>query len=713
MKMSLILAVAIIQLTYGDQCSEVTDIGLCLKTSNFCYILEADVPYLSADNPNSGVVLDQVNDRCMSLNYFTRCDQLITKESCKLGSCLWDPINVECYEWDLAPCESYSKQICQWNSQCELVNLTQTLDLLTDYTMMNSADNSQRDGRALGTWLYEFGQIIQVLEKQKDQETYLFTKCQLKNLCELIQITDASQGITICHESELGCYFDSQYKMCRTISHTTSCADIKWKSRCESGASPCVWLGVKCVQYNDPDVPCSFLSTTACLNNEKCYLEGANCKSYLRCSDYKLKTTCDGDHGFKCYFDDYENQCKLLTTDIPCKKRGQNNCNWLGMCESIDNKCQVKLPDFYCQSYSQTDCESDTASPAECKWDGNLQLCKAALAYDCQSQTSQDCDKTGNCFFDVVLNQCTVIQRNTKCELLGQISCQKKINQTNNLCQWSTTRNLCISIFDLACEDIQAEFCQNREKCFKTGNVCQTRKQCQDNIQIVDCWDDASQFCYFNFDLQICTRVTTYSPCEQIFREASCNQAICAWQNGKCLKLENVSCSELTVQNCKYSSQCQYYNSECIPLDQCGLNDGNQDACELDSHHCLYNSETMKCSQIDGSSDCSSIIGADNCNYGACVLQPGQNRKLQCVEYQNADCSYLKQEYCNFGQCTWNVSQCVSYPYKIQKTTIIDNANATNTSSPTNGTVQNENNTTTSSSGYGILVISILAFFIE
>ncbi|CAD8148749.1 unnamed protein product [Paramecium pentaurelia] len=713
MKMFLILMIAIIQLTYGDQCSEVSDIGLCLKTSNFCYIVEANVPYLSANNPIEGVVLDQVNDRCMSLNYFTRCDQLITKESCKLGSCLWDPINVECYEWDQAPCQSYSKQICQWNSQCELVNFTQTLDLITNYTLMNNVDNLQRDGRAIGTWLYEFGQIIQILDKQQYQETYLFTKCQLKNLCELIQITDVSSGIALCHESELGCYFDAQYKMCRTISHTTNCADIKWTSRCESGAAPCIWLGVKCVQYNDPDVPCSFLSTTTCLNNEKCYLEGANCKSYLRCSDFKTKETCDNDHGFKCYFDDYENKCKLLTTNVPCKKRGQNNCEWLGTCEKIDNKCQVKLPDYICQSYSQIDCESDIA-PSQCDWDDNLQICKYEYAYDCSIQTSLDCDKTGNCYNDKVLNLCTVIQPNTKCELLGQISCQKKINQTNNLCQWSTTRNLCISIFDFACEDLTIEFCTYREKCFKTGNMCKTRKQCQDNIQIVDCWDEQSQFCYYNFDQQICTRVTTYSPCEQIFREASCNQAICAWYNGQCQKLENVSCSELTIQNCKYSSQCQYYNSECIPLDQCGLNNENQDACELDSHHCIYNSETKKCSQIDGLSDCTSIVGADNCNYGACVLQPGLNKKLQCVEYENSDCSFLKQEYCNFGQCTWNVTQCVQYPYKVQNTTIIiDNSNATNTSSPTNDTINNDNKTTSSSYDHGILFISILAFFIE
>ncbi|CAD8048550.1 unnamed protein product [Paramecium sonneborni] len=717
MKKSLIIVITIIKLVYGDQCSEVADIGLCLKTSNFCYILEANVPYLSADNQKDGVVLDKVNDKCMSLNFYTRCDQLVTKESCKLGSCLWDPMNYECYEWDQAPCQSYSNSICQWNPNCELVNQTQTLDLLTNFTLMNNVDNYQKDGRIKGTWLYEFGQIISVQEQQKDQETYLFTKCQLKNQCELIQIIDASSGIFQCHESELGCYFDAQQSKCITISHTTNCADIKWKSRCESGAAPCIWLGIKCVEYNDPDIPCSYLGTTLCLNNEKCYLEGANCKSYLRCNDFKTKQSCDNDHGFKCYFDDYENQCKLLTTSIPCKQRGINNCDWLGTCEWNNNndnsKCQGKLLDYYCQSYSQSECISDTASPPQCDWDQNLQICYWKFAYDCPKMTYLECDKSGTCFYDYVLNQCQVIQATTKCELMGQISCSLKSNQLKNLCQWSTTRNLCISIFDFACEDLLVDFCTYREKCYKSGNMCKTRKQCHDNIQIVDCWDDQTQSCYYDFDQQICRRITAYSPCEQIFRENSCNQAICAWLNGQCLNLEDVSCSELTLQNCKYSSQCQYFNSECIPLDQCGVNDGNQETCILDSHHCYYNPETKKCIQIDGQSECKFIVGADNCNYGACVLQPGLNKKLQCIEYENADCSFLKKEYCNFGQCTWNVTQCVSYPYKIQNVTIIDNPNVKNNSSPTDGIINDQNQTTISSYGHEILLISILAFFIE
>lgn len=32
---------------------------------NIGYIVEANVPYLSAENPEIGVILDEVNDKCM------------------------------------------------------------------------------------------------------------------------------------------------------------------------------------------------------------------------------------------------------------------------------------------------------------------------------------------------------------------------------------------------------------------------------------------------------------------------------------------------------------------------------------------------------------------------------------------------------------------------------------------------------------------------
>lgn len=33
------------------------------------YIVEANVPYLSAENKNEGVILNEVNDVCMVINY--------------------------------------------------------------------------------------------------------------------------------------------------------------------------------------------------------------------------------------------------------------------------------------------------------------------------------------------------------------------------------------------------------------------------------------------------------------------------------------------------------------------------------------------------------------------------------------------------------------------------------------------------------------------
>ncbi|CAD8046264.1 unnamed protein product [Paramecium primaurelia] len=648
-------------------CSNITDITQCQKDSNFCYIVEANVPYLSAENKIEGVILDKVNDKCMNLNFFTVCDQLYTEKSCKLGTCLWDPIEERCYPWISAPCQSYPKEFCQWNPQCELLNHTQILYLNQNYTLMNNVDSYQQDGRKIGTWLYEFGQIINVIKSEVDQEEYIFTKCTQKIRCEFIQITNLNNADYECSISELNCYYDEQEGKCKKISALTQCELIKWESKCNSGTAPCIWINRKCQMYDNTMVSCSQLDQNRCLNNENCYLEESTCKSYLSCDDFKIKSSCDTSNFF-CYFDEYEQQCKQLTKHIQCKKIGKQNCEIFKNCVFNEDAqlCEELLEDFYCQQFVQSDCINTNAQSKDCIWNNNLQICNWNYAtQNCYGKTADNCD-TLDCYYDEVMNQCSIIQRNTNCEFLGQNACNNENIKKQNMCQWSNIRNLCLSIFDFGCEDLNQDFCKLNHKCYIVQNKCNTRKQCKDNTSIIECQQDTQQYCYFDYDQQACRRVTTQTLCNLIFREDSCKQAICSWQKGKCESVENVSCSQLEIKNCKFSSKCLLQNNQCIPLDICETNNGNKSTCNSDPHHCFYNTDTQKCKSIDGNTNCSSIYGADNCIYGPCTLLRLANNKLQCIKYEYADCALLKKEQCNFGQCAWNVTQCVPYPVILE-----------------------------------------------
>ncbi|CAK72225.1 unnamed protein product (macronuclear) [Paramecium tetraurelia] len=627
------------------------------------YVLEANVPYLSAENKESGVVIDKVNDRCMNLNFFTVCEQLNTEQSCKLGSCLWDPIEERCYEWHQAPCQSYPKALCQWNYQCELVNQTQVLYLNQNYTLMNEVDSNQQDGRNVGSWLYEFGLIVGVIKSEKDKEEYNFTKCTLKARCEFIQIINYNNAHFECGISDLNCYYDEQEGKCKKISAKTACELIRQVEKCNSGTAPCIWIDQKCQMFNDAVVSCTALDQNRCLNNENCYLEDTKCMSYLSCSDYKAKIKCD-ESTFFCYFDEYEQSCKQLTKHIQCKQIGKKRCSQFKNCKFNEDTqiCEEILQDFYCQKFAHSNCKDNI----DCDWDDNLQICNWKYStQNCDGKTADSCD-TLDCYFDEVMNQCSTIKTNTNCEFLGQNACSNQKIIKDNMCQWSETRSLCLAIFDFSCEDLNKDFCKLNQKCFIVQNKCQTRKQCKDNASKSECEQDATQSCYFDSDQQICRRVTSQTACKDILREDSCKKAICSWQDGYCVSIENVTCLKLETKNCMYSSKCQLQNDKCIPLDICETNNGDSQTCNSDPNHCFYNSNSKICKSIDGTSDCSLLYGADNCFYGPCTLLKLANKKLQCIQFEYAGCTLLTKEYCHFGQCAWNETQCVSYPVVIE-----------------------------------------------
>ncbi|CAD8051032.1 unnamed protein product [Paramecium sonneborni] len=640
-------------------CSLINNITQCLKASNFCYVVEANVTYLSVENKIEGVILDEVNDVCMNLNFFTVCDQLYTEKSCKLGNCVWDPIYEQCFKWDSAPCSSYPKSICQWNHGCEIINQTKFLYLNQNYTLMNDVDTIQNDGRRIGTWLYEFGLIIDVLQIETDKEEYKFTKCTLKNRCEQIQIIDYNQADYECYISDLNCYFDIQEGKCKKLSAQTQCELIKWDSQCNSGTVSCIWINKQCQMYNKAAISCAQLDQSRCLNNENCYLQNFKCIPYLSCFDFSTKIGCD-ESSFFCYFDEFEKSCKQLTRNIQCKMIGAKNCKEFKYCNynQNNNNCEEIHQDFYCQKFVKDDCPNkNNVQTIECLWNDNLQICNWNYqSQNCNTKTNINCDSL-TCYYDDVLDKCSTINLNTPCEFLGQISCKQQ-----NLCQWSKSRNQCLSIFDFNCEDLLTKFCLYSEKCFLEDQICKTRKQCKDNESIIDCQDDSNLNCYFDYNLKKCRRVTIYTACNLIFNKFQCNQAICSWVNNKCESIEKVSCKQIGIHNCIYSSKCLLQNNQCISLDICEENNGNSDGCEKDKNHCFYNTNTQICKHIDGTTDCNSLNGADNCNYAHCTLIHLENYKLQCIQYEYAECAWLSQEYCNFGQCTWDQNRCISYP---------------------------------------------------